>query len=252
MSSPKRSRRSSAAADAADDNDNDNGIDSTTTTTTPKSTLKRSSTIKPKKVSPTSATSSKKSTPPPPSTASASHSAPAKSSRPRSVAFGEVSVQGFERIQARDKVPDDGHAAALGLGDRVGQAITRRMSAFEAERRASGRSPAKVYGVERKLSFNTRQSLLLATAADSGTALRKRKSIIEYDKEVEKITESRNRSSGCECAAADCRTSKCICWKEQLECLWDLCACACSGAAKCSKKHRHCVNEFNADADDNN
>jgi hypothetical protein len=93
---------------------------------------------------------------------SSNRAATTKSGR-RSVAFGEVKVQSFARVQARDKVPDDGHAAALGLGAAVGKPITRRVSQFEQLRDEKGRSPAKAF-LKRKLSFNTRQQMLLNAA----------------------------------------------------------------------------------------
>jgi hypothetical protein len=186
----------------------------------------------------------------------------------RSVAFGDVKVQSFARVQARDKVPDDGHAAALGLGAAIGKPITRRISQFEQLRDEKGRSPAKAF-LKRKLSFNTRQQMLLSAAVvdespaaddeavaamlaatDSSTAtvspqqlLRKRKSIIDYDREVRRIVDQRSRASGCHCASgAACRTNKCLCVKDQLGCLWDLCVCEC----------KDCVNQFNNNDNDNN
>jgi hypothetical protein len=147
--------------------------------------------------------------------------------RAKGVTFGEVAVQSFELVQARDKIPDDGHAAALGLGEAVGSGLTRRVSAFERQRQ-DVRSPAKVYGVTRKLSFNTRREMLVATAsalsADAG--LKRKKSIIEFGKEVSTITKSRARS-GCSCAGPQCNKQKCVCFKEQIACVWDLCACEC-------------------------
>jgi hypothetical protein len=80
----------------------------------------------------------------------------------------------------------------------------------------------------------------LDTTVSPQQLLRKRKSIIDYDREVRRIVDQRSRASGCHCASgAACRTNKCLCFKDQLGCLWDLCVCEC----------KNCVNQFNTTTD---
>ena len=78
---------------------------------------------------------------------------------------------------------------------------------------------------------------------DVRSPLQKRRSIIEFSKELKTIRASRSRNIGCQCKDGSQCTKRCYCVKAELPCLYDMCGCECRGQ-RCREKHEHCVNEL--------